>query len=66
MKNFLLPTLILISAVAFGQIPKTPYKKIGDKTVYIIESKKVFIVTSGFMIDGNAGKPGNWWALVPV
>lgn len=82
MKNFLLPTLILISVVAFGQLPKTPYKKIGDKTVYTVESKKVFIVTSGFMIDadgsprayhtdnkkaldylGNAGKPGNWWAL---
>jgi Fungal chitosanase of glycosyl hydrolase group 75 len=82
MKKCLLYFALLISIASFGQLPKTIFKTIGGKTVYNIESKKVFIVTSGFMIDadgspkayhknskialdylGNAGKPGNWWAL---
>jgi len=81
----ILAFLFILSAhtVLSGQSVKTIYKTIGDKTVYSIESKNVFMVTSGLMIDAdgspkayhqdnskaldylaNAGKPGNWWALV--
>lgn len=82
-KSFLFLAIVIVSIALFGQPPKTVYKKIGGKTVYNVESKNVFIVTSGFMIDadgspkayhkdnikaldylGNAGKPGNWWALI--
>jgi Fungal chitosanase of glycosyl hydrolase group 75 len=82
MVKLLSSILILISLLASAQLSKTIYKQIGGKTVYSIESKNVFMVTSGFMIDadgspkayhqdnkkaldylGNAGKPGNWWAI---
>jgi hypothetical protein len=81
MKFLLLSLLMLFTTKS--QVDKVLYKTIDGKNIYNVESKKVFIVTSGFMIDadgapkaynqdskialdylGNAGKPGNWWALV--
>jgi hypothetical protein len=83
MKNLFFLLAILVSTTLFGQITKTTFKTIGGKTVFHIESKNVFMVTAGLMIDAdgsprayhennnlaldyldNAGKPGNWWALV--
>ena len=83
MKKILILLTILTSATSFAQLPKNIYKTIDGKTVYDVESKNVFIVTSGLMIDAdgsphayhqdnskaldwlaNAGKTGNWWALV--
>jgi Fungal chitosanase of glycosyl hydrolase group 75 len=77
---FLFFSLMLTSK---SQVDKVLYKTIDGKTIYNVESKKVFIVTAGFMIDAdgspkaynidskialdylaNAGKPGNWWAIV--
>lgn len=81
----ILPFLVimLLNSALSGQPEKTVFKTIGGKTVYSIDSKNVYLFTSGLMIDAdgspkayhqdnskaldylaNAGKPGNWWALV--
>lgn len=83
MKYLFLFSSLLLSLTSKCQTGKSLYKTIDGKNIYNVESKKVFIVTSGFMIDAdgapkayhadskvaldylaNAGKPGNWWAII--
>jgi hypothetical protein len=83
MKYYFLSFLLLLLLAFSAQTPGVLYKTIGGKNIYDVADKKVFVVTSGFMIDadgapkayhanskialdylGNAGKPGNWWAIV--
>ena len=81
MKYLLL--FLMMSITSKSTVDKVLYKTIDGKSIYNVESKKVFLFTAGFMIDadgspkayhadskialdylGNAGKPGNWWAIV--
>jgi hypothetical protein len=57
MKPFaLLIAMILLVFVVNGQQPGTVYKIIDKKTVYDLQSKGVYMVSSGFMVDAD-GSP---------
>ncbi|MCX6218471.1 glycoside hydrolase family 75 protein [Spirosoma sp.] len=83
MKRLIVFFVLGLGMTSMLSVEKTLFKIIGGKSVFDIKDKKVFLFTSGFMVDadgapkayhtdskkaldflGNAGKPGNWWALV--
>ena len=56
MKNYFLLMILFIPAKSFCQLNKTIYKTIAGKTIYNVEDKNLYVVTTGFMIDAD-GSP---------
>ena len=56
MKQFILTTVANLFLVAIGQPIKTIFKQVGDKTVYEVSTKNVYVVTSELMTDAD-GSP---------